>query len=47
MNLHAGERIHGRYSIASPSVHTIGGVLAIAKLSVLYTDKTTFQNEEL
>lgn len=44
-NLHTGECIHGRYFIAGSSVHTVGDVLTITKVSVIYTDKITFQEK--
>lgn len=40
-NLHTGECIHGRYFVARPSIHAIGGFLPIAQVSVIYTDMTT------
>lgn len=42
--LHTRECIHGRYFIASPSIHTIADVLAVTKVSMIYT---TFQIELL
>lgn len=42
-DLHTGECIHGCYFIAGPSIHTVGDVHPFAKLSMICSNKVTFQ----
>lgn len=42
-DLHTGECIHGRYFIAGPSIHTVGGVHPLTKDSVICLNRATFQ----
>lgn len=42
-DLHTGECIHGCYLIAGPSIHTVGGVHPLTKVSVICSNSATFQ----
>lgn len=42
-DLHTGERIHGGYFIAGPSIHAVGDVHPFTKVSVIYSNKVALQ----
>lgn len=42
-DLHTGECIHGCYFIAGPSIHAVGGVHPLTKVSVICSNRATFQ----
>lgn len=42
-DLHTGECIHGGYFVAGASIHTVGEVFPLAKVSVICSNKVTFQ----
>lgn len=42
-DLHTGECIHGCYFIAGPSIHTVGDVHPLAKVSMICSNRATFQ----
>lgn len=42
-DLHAGERIHGCYFIAGPSIHAVGGVHPFTKVSMICSNKVAFR----